>query len=139
MPNLTLAGHEYDVELLKRVSGTAPKIEVNLSDINDGSNPEHKPKLSDPFEIDDVIFYKQHGKMTVLLGDVEKNTKDGKVKGKLLSGPVIKKARLDSPAFFQQPTVATPRYSEEFNNRPRFAGGLNANTGNHPRPQNNHR
>lgn len=139
MATLTLAGHQYDAETIKRLCGSAPKIEVNLTDINDGTNPEHVPNLSEQFICDIVVFYKQHGKMTIVLGDAEKHTKDGKVKGALLSSPMIKKARIDQPEFFHQPAV-TQSYPDDFRNRPRFqGGGLNANTGHHPRFQNNHR
>jgi hypothetical protein len=122
MIKLTLAGQSYDADVLKVNIASSPHIEVKVTDLNDGSNPEHVPVYSEPMLTNSVAFYKQHGKMTVLFGDVEKNTKNGVVKGILISGPVLKKTRLGGLAIFQQPTITQPKrtYGEEFTNRPRF-------------------
>jgi hypothetical protein len=68
-----------------------------------------------------VLFNQMGDRLSLFLVGVEKHTKNGKVKGILLSGPAIKKTRIDQPSFFQQPAPASKStYPPAFRNNPRM-------------------
>lgn len=96
MNKLFLGGNIYDADQIPRLTSGAPFISVDPKEINDDDEPSHVPSFQKPFTSDKVVFYKQHGKFTVVAGDRNRHTgKDGKVSGYLLSGPVFKRAKLN--------------------------------------------
>lgn len=121
---LILNGQRYKLSQLLVIANTAPTIGINATDINDGSNSEHRVSFEPATPIANdhqpmlPIVFKQHGKFTVLLG--ETLIKDGMNKVRLLSTPALKKARLPDPNTLTiPPAPIQPSYSAEFANRPR--------------------
>lgn len=131
---------EYDAQSVANVGGTGPSVELTLTDIN----LTVQPALKQPMLVKQPLFFKFEGKYVVLLGHehvqqaiVDKKTK---IKGKLISTPMLKKARVEH----NQPQVK--HYEDEFANRPRFAqasdrprqdrgpGGYSDNRGRRDRP-----
>ncbi|WP_233875008.1 hypothetical protein [Paraburkholderia adhaesiva] len=97
---------EYRLDALKGQLPRAPLIEVSTADLNPpgiGEGPYQvrfsSTAMNGPGE--EVTFFKQEGKFTVLLGhlSVHKQLAAGAthVSGRLISSPALKRARIDSP------------------------------------------
>ena len=146
---VVLGGVKYLLSQLLQQANLGPKIVVKTADLNPMVPGSQFPELAVTIEGNapmrdphPVVFYKQLGKMTVVLGrdQVQKLLGDGKaeISGKLLSGPAIKKAKLPDPAIERHNQEMANqdrfndrhysdgygdrprRYPDEFNNRPRF-------------------
>ncbi|MNU19614.1 hypothetical protein D3C71_78450 [compost metagenome] len=128
--------HRLDA-VLRSIHG-APTIEIDLATVNVSEgpkvNPEHVVVLRDAvlakapdysaLHKGQVVVFKQHGGFTVLLGKdkVAEYRAQGltKIKGKLLSTPVLKKCRVPeepAPQIRPEPFYRDP---DGFTNRPRF-------------------
>ncbi len=110
---LQFKGEEFRLGQLLSLAKAAPPIEVKLDDLNllgitkQAMAKEeqryiavHEPALPE-YTNQDVIFFKQEGKFTVLFGHnkVGAAINDGKsiFKGRLISGPLLKRTRIDPP------------------------------------------
>lgn len=132
---LLFKGEEFRLGQLLAQVRTAPPIEVKLDELNlVGLNKlatddeeakrliaKHVPVLPEYVE-QFVLFYKQEGKFTVLLGHIKvrQALEAGNIvlRGKLISGPVLKKCRIEKP---EPVAIAapTPAPNPQFN-APRF-------------------
>jgi len=132
--------HHLDA-VLRSIHG-APTIEIDLATVNvsEGpkANPEHVVVLRDAvlakspdysaLHKGQVVVFKQHGGFTVLLGKdrVAEYRAQGstKIKGKLLSTPVLKKCRVVD-VYLEEPQIRPePFYRDPagVTNRPRLYG-----------------
>jgi hypothetical protein len=128
---LLFKGEEFRMGQLLAQVNTAPPIEVKLDELNlVGLNKlatddeeakrliaKHVPVLPEYLE-QFVLFYKQEGKFTVLLGHIKvrEALEAGStvLRGKLISGPGLKKCRIDKPepvAIVAPPPAPTPQFS----------------------------
>lgn len=120
MENTTRAGHkllfkgeEYRLDQLLSLAKSGPPIEVTLEQLNmlGVKKPaleaeelpyvaRHEPSLQE-YREHLVVFFKQEGKFTVLFGhdklSVAIDAGNKVFRGKLISGPQIKKARIEKP------------------------------------------
>jgi len=108
---------EYNQDAVVAVAASGPTVEIDASDLD----MENFPILSKSVEVKLPVFYKYNGKFIVLLGqELVVNAlmaKKTKVKGKLVSSPMLKKAKVeDRPS----PPPQQPRYEDAFANRPRI-------------------
>ncbi len=128
---LLVGGFAHHVKQLLQYGAAGPLIEIPINEINDPLDEqfkaehtvEFKPHTTE-FDAAPVLFFKQHGKYTVLTGKdvvaqhiLEKKTA---ITGRLLSTPAMKKAR---PVVVAVPTptpVPAASHPAEFANRPRF-------------------
>lgn len=102
---MVLAGAQYHTDAVVAASKTGPVITVKRSELNVSSgpnvNPDHVIKYighTPSVAASGVVFFKQHGKYTVLFG-ISKIPADGDtITGKLLSTPMLKKAKVELPA-----------------------------------------
>lgn len=121
---------EYDLVALTKFGKIGPeatmeKDNLNLDDMhkviieNDSTNVEESV----------ILFFKQHGRFTILTGRAEAEkqlTKHNKVKGRIVSSPVLKKAQLNDAEVVaaSEKIVHTPvfkkSYSGDFANMPRI-------------------
>ena len=119
---LLLAGSSYDLSRLLHQAKSCPQIEIaenELNDPNDAQYPDHKVAFShdDITSSSLVVFYKQHGKYTILIGNelIEKQKANPKYKGKLsgylISKPALKKARLEKEGEEEEAPPAAPGFS----------------------------
>lgn len=96
--NLLMIGEvKYDLDKVLIIGATGPIIIIKESELNDISTLENKPKIISSETFDDsgpVIFYKQQGKYTVLLGSKSINIRGGKLKGHLISSVALKRAKI---------------------------------------------
>lgn len=110
-PVFIFRAQEYRLDALKAQLPFAPRIEVSTADLNPlgvGERPFQvqfsSSAMNDPGV--EVTFFKQEGKFTVLLGQlsVQKQIADGArhVCGRIISGPALKRARINSP-FIDEP------------------------------------
>lgn len=113
LSQLTLHGNVYDLNAVLRLAPTGPLVECQITDFNTNVNPDHvvtyqsaqpgkmyeaaKSNSSLPC----IVIYKQDGKYTILHGH-ELLAEQQKAKGfkaykcRLLSHPMLKKARIDA-------------------------------------------
>jgi hypothetical protein len=143
---LLFKGEEYRLGQLHAQVKTAPPIEVKLDDLNlvgltklaaDQQDPahaeltvaKHEPVLPEYVE-QFVVFYKQEGKFTVLLGHIKVRQAleagNTVIKGKLISGPVLKKCRIEkeaAPVIEVPPAAPAPQF-----NAPRVVDRRNPST-----------
>lgn len=118
-------------------SNSMPTITVNIDDINTGDNKEpnaadhkvtfHNVSLVEQFDIRDILFYKQDGKYTILLGqsvvDKARADKLETVTGKLISTPALKTFRTVNTAPFNPGGFQEAKnYDSTFANTPRVVG-----------------
>lgn len=126
---LLFKGEEFRLGQLFAQVKTAPPIEVKLEELNvvglnklavDAEEAErliatHVPLLPEYVE-QFVLFYKQEGKYTVLLGHIKvrQALEAGNIafRGKIISGPVLKKCRIEkfvpeAPVVIAEPVVET--------------------------------
>jgi hypothetical protein len=102
---LRFGDHTYALDKVLMIGASGPSIDVSEYDINDDMVNPYKVKVvsKTPF-VDDgqVIFYKQHGKFTILAGKLtaEKAMKNGKyngrLNGRLISSIALKKTKLEN-------------------------------------------
>ena len=103
-------GSQYTLANIVALGKIGPTINIQIEDINLYEGPNQKtehvvvfnPPQQNPAADDgSIVFYKQHGRYTVLLG---KNTLVSKIlvkdftnniKGRLISTPALKKARIE--------------------------------------------
>jgi hypothetical protein len=111
---LLFKGEEYRLDQILSLAKSGPPIEVKLEELNQlgiqkiASEPEEQPYVArhcpplQEYQEHPPVFFKQEGKFTVLLGHEQVRKaclKSGAivVKGKLISGPQLKKARIEKP------------------------------------------
>lgn len=117
-------GHDYHLEKVIAGAGSGPKVEFGASEINlesqvkihDGSNNEQEADAIF-HDMGEAIFYKFEGKYILLRGMtlVKKLLSDNpkaKVKGHLISGPMLKRARKDE----YQPQTTTQQVTYPYGN-----------------------
>lgn len=101
---LEIGNNKYDLEKVKKIGASGPIINVSEDQLNDFNHEEFKVNLITSFPIVDigaVIFYKQNGKYTVLLGKQSilgqkvKSKFNGEYNGHLISSVALKKAKLE--------------------------------------------
>jgi hypothetical protein len=115
-PVFIFRAQEYRLDALKAQLPCAPLIEVSAADLNPPGVGEG------PFQVqfsssatkgpgEEVTFFKQEGKFTVLLGHlyVQRLLADGAshIRGRIISGPALKRARIDAP--FVDESAQVPR------------------------------
>jgi len=143
---LLLNSVPHFLDAVLRSIHAAPTIEIDLATVNVSEgpkvNPEHvvvlrhavSTKVFDYSALHQgqVVVFKQHGGFTVLLGKdvIAKSREAGvtKIKGKLLSTPVLKKCRVPQEPVSQIRPEPYYRDPDGFTNRPRMSGS----TGNMP-------
>ena len=115
-PVFIFRAQEYRLEALKAQLSRAPLIEVSTEDINPpgvGEGPFQVQFSSSAMDGpgEEVTFFRQEGKFTVLLGQlyVQEQLADGAthVSGRIISSPALKRARIGSP--FTDESVLPPR------------------------------
>lgn len=126
-PMLTLGNAaKYRLDAAIGQGKAGPQITVTREELNTGDQPEHSITVSNTdIDIDqeEVVFYKQHGKWTILFGRAKAHAqleKHQKVTGRILSSPALKKAKLVEEAEVPDVPATPPQYNEGFANRPRF-------------------
>ncbi len=132
MPVMFLNGQKYNFAAVLKVGKTGPEISPKFDEINpfegDKVNPEHVVSFDvkpDKIEFNGVLYFKQHGKLTVLVG--HESVAAGKLHGRLLSTPAFKTARIVE----QQKQEVTPpptTYPDTFANTPRIKTGYQGNS-----------
>lgn len=139
---LVLNGARYRLEEVLQQAKLAPVVTIKYEELNpigDGQLPEcvvtYEPPLPQMGD-NGVLFYKQHGKYTVLSGAnrieqarAEKHYK-GEHIGRLLSSMVMKKTRVEVPEPVREVRPANP----VLNQRPYFSG--NQRDSGYPPPRN---
>ena len=128
---------KYDLTKLLAVVGDAPHVEIKYGDINMEPGPDTSVVLSNLDTTDApkvVTFFKWEGKFVILTGHAQaiaqlpepkKITNDCLIKGRLLSTPALKKARIVEyvgPPPTPNPIPAQP----DFGNRPRWKTNSNS-------------
>ena len=130
---LLFKGEEFDMDQVLGQAKSGPPIEVKLAELNlVGLNKlaadeeeakrliaRHHPVRAEYVE-QGIVFFKQEGKFTVLLGHIRirQALEEGKLtfKGRLISGPALKKTKIEKPVAYTPPAPApTPQ-----SNAPRF-------------------
>lgn len=99
-------GQQYKLAEVLRLAGLGPHITIQESDLNkEALAVVHTGNLDGRADSHPVaVFYKHEGKYLVLAGhaNYRKQLADpkykGELKGRLISSPVLKKARLDNQA-----------------------------------------
>lgn len=143
---LVLSGSRHRLVEVLQQAKMAPTIKVKVADLNDGTNPDHVPSVTPPAPTafaTGVVFYKQHGKYTALLGQAHieqlmaQKGFTGEITGKLLSSPSLKKTRIEEipvqhradyhrpDGSYNQAPYPRPRppyrdQNNQYANRPRF-------------------
>jgi hypothetical protein len=154
---LLFKGEEYRLAQLLSLAKNAPRLEVKLDELNllgitklamaREEQPYvavHVPILPE-YQEHEVVFYKQEGKYTVLFGHekVRLAYNEGKLffKGRLISGPVLKKTRIytvDLAAAIEEkvqeptPVFNAPRFVQDTRVRSSHDGarrGIQSNSG----------
>ena len=101
---MSLHGKCYDADMVKKIGGSGIPVSIKLSDINLDDNPDHLVSFDIPnFSFDElsVVFYKQHGKYTPIMGKkhvlshLETLKPNLEVRGKLVTSVALKRARID--------------------------------------------
>ena len=122
-----LANSKYFLDSVLKIGKSGLTISVNENEINSTANPEHIVTLSREFsalDSEEVIFYKQHGKFTIISGrnriaEAKASPKfKGEHKGRLITTVALKRARIDEPVIEETPVK---NYPSEFSNKPRFS------------------
>jgi hypothetical protein len=132
---LLFKGEEFDMDQVLGQAKSGPPIEVKLDELNlVGLNKlaadeeeakrliaRHHPVRPEYVE-QGIVFYKQEGKYTVLLGHIKirQALEEGKrsFKGRLISGPALKKTKIEKPVAYTPP-APQPAPTPQFN-APRF-------------------
>ncbi|MBB5409304.1 hypothetical protein HDG34_003245 [Paraburkholderia sp. HC6.4b] len=105
-PVFIFKAQEYRLEALKAQLPRAPLVEISTADLNPpgvGEGPFQVQFFSGAMDGagEEVTFFRQEGKFTVLLGQsyVQAPLKDGTrhVRGRIISSPALKRARIGSP------------------------------------------
>lgn len=126
---LILNGVKYVLDIVHLQAKGGPTIAVKEDELNDGSNPEHVRSIvpsTAVVEENDIVFYKQHGKYTILCGQDRATAKraaadySGVLKGRLLSSVALKNAKLMPPQSEVVEAPAAPTYAPSFANKPRW-------------------
>ncbi|EKD22714.1 MAG: hypothetical protein ACD_84C00001G0006 [uncultured bacterium] len=99
-----LAGVVYGLESVLKHAKSGPEVSIKREDINDETVPEHVSSFRTevPF-IDNgsIVFYKQRGKYTILLGKltaqdmIDDKKFNGILTGRLISSVTLKKAKIE--------------------------------------------
>lgn len=132
---LLFKGEEFDMDQVLGQAKSGPPIEVKLAELNlVGLNKlaadeeeakrliaRHHPLRAEYVE-QGIVFFKQEGKFTVLLGHIKirQALEEGKqfFKGRLISGPALKKTKIEKPVAYTAPAPTpapqsnTPRFDE---------------------------
>jgi hypothetical protein len=125
---------KYRLSAILGLVKQAPPIEVKPEDINPitvftEANAIYKVSVEPDMpetKIGEIVFYKQEGKFTVLLGQQSaiRAIQDGKglIRGRLISGPVLKKTRIEeasppvdihAPIYESREERPAPSYNNE--------------------------
>lgn len=132
---LLFKGEEYRLDQILSLAKSGPPIEVKLEELNllgvkkiANAREEapyvavHQPALQE-YREGQVVFFKQEGKYTVLFGHdklaLAIDAGQTVFKGKLLSGPVLKRARIEKPISAAELAEQLRAGAETFNT-PRF-------------------
>lgn len=102
---MTLHGKSYDADMVKKIGGGGIPVTIKTSDINLDDHPDHLVTFDIPnFSFDElsIVFYKQHGKYTPIMGRKKvleavaapKNISE--VRCKLVTSVALKRARIDN-------------------------------------------
>ena len=101
---IVISGHRYKLDKVLAIGATGPAIDVLDADLNGDILEPYKAVLIAKFTFIDngpVIFYKQNGKYTIILGkdtarkQVANPKFNGAINGHLISSVAIKKARIE--------------------------------------------
>lgn len=124
---LIFNGVKHHVHLVQSVGGSGPNVGIAAVDIDMKTQATFEPHDDATITGDGpILFYKWEGKYVVLLGRSRVENaladKQATIKGRLISTPGLKKARIvtAAPASDPAPASNTPVYENSFANRPRF-------------------
>ena len=108
---MTLHGKSYDADMVKKIGGSGIPVSIKTDDINLDDHPDHIVSFDIPnftFDSLSVVFYKQHGKYTPIMGRkqvleaVAAMKQNSEVRGKLVTSVALKRARIDNEGDEQQ-------------------------------------
>ena len=92
---MKLNNAQYDLNAVIAVAATGPTVEIDAAELD----MENYPTLSRPVQTKLPVFFKYNGKFIVLLGQelvvAALMANKAKIKGKLVSTPMLKKARIE--------------------------------------------
>jgi hypothetical protein len=100
-PFIAFKGHQYNAEAVLAHLAMAPAVEVPQAALSHEANVEPRDKLTDRVRAKlfyrEPVFAKFEGKFVVLLGEhtaAAELAQQGKVKGRLISNPTLKRCLL---------------------------------------------
>ena len=125
---LVFNGVKHYLHLVQSIGSTGPSAGIDVADIDLKTEPVFEnPSNYVGGETDPVLFYKWEGKFIVLSGRSRVRTaiadKQTKIKGRIISSPGLKKARVPAPNTEPATPAAAPAptYDKQFANRPYFS------------------
>lgn len=108
---LTFNGHDHRLRAILGAWDQFPVVDIPSSELNDLTDPEFIPNVSAAVDTGlKVLFFKQKGKYTVLIGrdivsSLVSSAKQFKISGRLISSPSLKSARESNHAVDPTPTA----------------------------------